>query len=647
MRREPSADKSKLSAYREFFEASPEPVWVVDAQTLRYVDVNAAAERKYGYSREEFLRLRMHDLHAEEESGRLQALTAVSRGEELHGIGAWRHKTKDGSLLDAEVVFHRVQGEGRTLLLAIIQDITAQRRIEESLRGVRHRLRSVVGNVPVVLFAVDQTGMFTLSEGRGLEGLGLKPGEVIGRSIFEFYADNDRVLRNIRRALNGETVTDIVREGGLYFETHYVPQSGPAGRADGVMGVAIDITRRRQVELEREELLRRERDARVDAESANRAKDEFLAILSHELRTPMTAMLGWTWLLRSKQMPPGEFSQVLDSIERNMKLQAQVIEDLLDVSRIVTGQLRLDVKSVEINAILAAAVDVARPAAAGRSIKLKLEMSDDPVWVAGDSARLQQVFWNLLSNAVKFTPEGGCVTARLGMTPRKAEVRITDTGMGIAPEFLPHVFERFLQGEHALTREHGGLGLGTAIVRHLVEMHGGTVQASSPGPGQGAEFTVFLPLTKPAEPAPTPQAYKPPEGRPAGPAFVPDLEGLSVLLVDDDPGTRDVLQAALEHCGARVRTAASAADAMEALQNEKPDLLLCDILMPQEDGISLIRRIRALRPEQGGDVPAAALTALSRPEDRTNIILAGFQMHLPKPIHLPELAAVVRALARR
>ena len=647
MRREPSAGKSMLTAYREFFEVSPDPVWLVDAGTLLYVDVNPAAERKYGYSREEFLRLHMHDLHAEAESGRLRALAAVSRGEELHGVGAWRHKAKGGSLLDVEVAFHQVRGEDRPLLLAIIQDVTAQRRIEESLRGVRNRLRSVVGSVPVVLFAVDQAGVFTLSEGRGLEGLGAKPGEAVGKSIFERYAHNARILSDIRRALKGEHVTSVVHESGRYFETHYVPQCGPAGRADGVMGVAIDITSRRQAELEREELLRRERDARVDAESANRAKDEFLAILSHELRTPMTAMIGWTWLLRSKQMPPKEFNQVLDSIERNMKLQAQVIEDLLDVSRIVTGQLRLDVKSVEVGAVLAAAVDVARPAAAGRAIELKLEAAGAPVWVAGDSARLQQVFWNLLSNAVKFTPEGGRVTVRLGTTGRKAEVRFQDTGIGIAPEFLPHVFERFLQGERALTREHGGLGLGTAIVRLLVEMHGGTVSASSPGPGKGSEFTVLLPLTEPAKPAPARQDYKPPEGRPAEPAFVPSLKGLSVLLVDDDSGTRDVLQAALEHCGARVRTAGSAAEAMEALKKEKPDLLLCDILMPQEDGISLISRIRALRPEQGGDVPAAALTALSRPEDRTNIILAGFQTHLPKPVHLPELAAVVRSLARR
>jgi signal transduction histidine kinase/ActR/RegA family two-component response regulator len=386
----------------------------------------------------------------------------------------------------------------------------------------------------------------------------------------------------------------------------------------------------------------------VEAQESNRLKDEFLATVSHELRTPLTAILGWAHLLRTGQTDDGHMAKALETIERNARAQAQLIDDLLDVSRIITGKLRIDVRPVDPNSFIEAAVEGVRPAAEAKGVRLQRIMDTGIVTVSGDPVRLQQVVWNLLSNAIKFTPKGGRVQVKLERVNSHIEIGVSDTGPGIEPEFLPYVFDRFRQADGRTTRQHGGLGLGLSIVRHLVELHGGTVRAESEGEGQGATFTVLLPVAAVYQTAGTVERVHP-AARDTLPLYdCPDrLEEVRVLAVDDEPDTRELLKAGLGQCGAVVRVVGSAAEALEAIAVETPDLLISDIGMPDEDGYELIRRVRQLPPEKGGKVPAIALTAYARVEDRMQALRAGYQMHVPKPVELAELVAVAASLVRR
>jgi len=403
---------------------------------------------------------------------------------------------------------------------------------------------------------------------------------------------------------------------------------------------ALQETRRRlETTVEERTALYRE------AEQANRIKDEFLATLSHELRTPMNAIVGWTSLLAGGSLDPPTAARAVASIDRNAKAQVRLIEDILDVSRIVSGKLRLKVLPVDLPAVVEAAVDALRHAADAKGVRLQVVADAEAGPIYGDADRLQQVMWNLVSNAIKFTPRDGRVFVQLSKPDSHVELLVRDTGAGIKPEFLPHVFERFRQADSSSTRAHGGLGLGLAIVRHLAELHGGTVQATSEGEGKGATFSVRLPLgpLRAAEEEPA----APVAAATATPRAVEDLTGVRVLVVEDDPESREVIESMLDRLGAEVETAASATEAMAALERRPPDVLLSDIEMPGENGYSLIRRIRALSSERGGRVPAAALTAYARSEDRIAALTAGFQLHLSKPVAGPELAAVVASLARR
>jgi signal transduction histidine kinase/CheY-like chemotaxis protein len=383
-----------------------------------------------------------------------------------------------------------------------------------------------------------------------------------------------------------------------------------------------------------------------EAQLANRLKDEFLATLSHELRTPLNAIVGWTTLLRSGQLDADAAARALETIDRNVRAQTRLIEDILDVSRIVTGKLKLHVQELALAPVVDAAIESIRPAAEAKGIRVQRVLDGTGV-VMGDPARLQQVVWNLLANSVKFTPRGGRVHVRVWNVRSQVEVVVEDTGVGIAPAFLPHVFERFRQGDSSSTRPHGGLGLGLAIVRHLVELHGGTVEASSEGEGRGARFTVRLPTVAVAarsEPASTPVARE--EGLSPLPSEL-RLDGLRVLVVDDESDTRELLATVLTQLGAVVVTASSGEEALALLARERPDVLLSDIEMPGSDGYTLIRRVRSLPAEQGGRVPAAALTAYARAEDRLSALLAGFQVHMAKPVQPAELAAVLVRLSGR
>ncbi|MBO0721679.1 MAG: response regulator [Blastocatellia bacterium] len=394
------------------------------------------------------------------------------------------------------------------------------------------------------------------------------------------------------------------------------------------------------------------RKARQEAETANRLKDEFLATVSHELRTPLNAIFGWSRLLRTGRLDKANASHAVEIIVRNAKAQEQIIEDILDVSRIITGKIRLHVSPIEIAPAIEAAIDSLRPTADARGVELLTMLDSGSNIVLGDPSRLQQVVWNLLSNAIKFSPEGGRVQVVLQrIDSNHLEIIVSDTGQGISNEFLPYVFERFRQADSSTTRKYGGLGLGLAIVRHLVELHGGSVSAESPGSGQGAAFTVKLPLAATREKESTldqPQksvfSEQPLGGMPA--EFAWELNGIHVLIVDDDADARELLTAILQQYGAEVRCVGSTPEGIEALKVWRPDVLVSDIGMPGRDGYELIREVRTLGTEHGGDIPAIALTGYARSEDRLKALNSGFQKHVTKPVEPEYLAATIAGLIR-
>jgi PAS domain S-box-containing protein len=396
----------------------------------------------------------------------------------------------------------------------------------------------------------------------------------------------------------------------------------------------------------RDELLEREHAARQEAETANRAKDEFLATVSHELRTPLNAILGWAHMLRANELDQTTQSRALETIERNAKSQAQLIEDILDVSRIVTGKLRLDVRPVELAPVVEAAIESVRPAADAREIRLEAILDPRAGPVSGDSNRLQQIVWNLVANAVKFTGKGGRVQVRIERVNSRVEIIVSDTGQGITAEFLPYVFDRFRQADATSTRRYGGLGLGLAIVRHLTEMHGGVVTVASPGEGGGATFTVKLPVIAAHAEDLTSDRVHPVSGGSASSLPPPNLAGVRVLIVDDEPDTREMLRVMVGQFGAEVRTCASSVEALNVLNNWEPNVIVSDIEMPDEDGYELIRKVRRAETSAGARmVPAVALTAYARVEDRLRALSAGYQMHIAKPCEPAELAMVIASLA--
>ncbi|NUQ76614.1 MAG: PAS domain S-box protein [Polyangiaceae bacterium] len=481
--------------------------------------------------------------------------------------------------------------------------------------------------------------------------------EVVGKHI-TILIPPDRIdeepaiiekLRRGQRIDHYETIR-MRKDGARIFVSLTVsPVKDSSGKIVGASKIARDITDRIQTAEERDHLLEAERAARAEAERVSLVKDEFLATLSHELRTPLNAILGWSQILRNRRRDDPELLEGLSVIERNARVQTQLIEDLLDMSRIISGKLRLDIQQVDVSDVLKTAVASVRHSAESKDIRLQSMVDTTAGLVRGDPNRLQQCFWNLLSNAIKFTPKGGWIKASLQRTGNQIEVSVTDSGQGIKPQFLPHVFERFRQADASTTRQHGGLGLGLSIVKHLVELHGGTVHADSAGEGQGATFVIELPVMVTAEP-PSPRE----DSRiihntnaPIQAADHPSLEGITVLAIDDEADARSLLQRVLEECGARVLIAASAAEGLDAVIRERPDMIVSDIGMPGEDGYEFIRKVRKLPPAEGGRTPAAALTAFARAEDRTRALRAGYQTHVAKPVEPTELTAVVASLATR
>jgi len=546
--------------------------------------------------------------------------------------------------------------EGRMVLTIVtLIDIAERKRAEEALRESEERFSKAFKASPDALVISRIADGVVLEVNDSFVSLsGYAREEIIGRSTLQLGLYADPSFRE--RALKILQEQSVVRD----FELTLTRKSGEmrwclfSAEAMDLRGehcwltIGRDITERKHAEEERERLLLKEKEAREEAEMASRMKDEFLATISHELRTPLTAILGWAHMLNRGCLSPSQMRHALEVIERSAKSQAGLVDDILDTARIIAGRLKLDAHPIQIAPVLQTAIDVIRPSAEAKRIALQVDIEDPYSIIFGDTNRVQQVMWNLLSNAVKFTREGGRVEARLIRAGGHVEITVTDTGVGVDSEFLPYVFDRFRQADSTSTRKYGGLGLGLAIVRHVVEMHGGTVAASSPGKGLGATFTVRFPIA-------SQDIVRQPEQRRSAPDMKPptqparmedgqDLGGVRVLVVDDDLDTLEMLKIILKNRGAEVVTAASARDALKVLEHSLPDVLISDLAMPEQDGYALLKHIRQRGPEQGGSLPAVALTAYARNEDRARALTAGFQKYLAKPVDPHELVSAVANL---
>ena len=535
-------------------------------------------------------------------------------------------------------------------LETVVDVLLRMRRTEAGLRQTEERWRRFVDS-NIIGVVVVEDGRIVEANDRFLQLVGydrddLSDGELDCRTITppEHREESERVLRTLMETGSvAPCQMEYLRKDGSRVSVAVGSTLLDRERRRW-MNFVLDMSEQKRIELEREHAFRREHAARMQAEEATRLKDEFLANLSHELRTPMNIIIGWANLLRTGALSPEQQRRAMDAIERAARSQAQLIEDLLDVSRIVTGKFRLSMQVVALGPAVEAAVESLRPTAQSRRIALHTQLEAADAEVVGDADRLQQVVWNLVSNAVKFTPEGGSVYVRLWRTDKSAIISVADTGIGISPEFLPYVFDRFRQADGTSTREHKGMGLGLSIVRHVVELHGGTVEAASPGRDQGATFTVTLPLAAPhdrhdkrdgtgSEPAGTHHTA------PAAPVTA------RVLLVEDDPAAREMTAAALEHAGFEVRTASAAREALDLLDVWMPDIVVSDISMPEMDGYEFIHHLRSRSPERGGRLPALALTAFARVEDAARALACGYQGHLAKPFGSQDLANAIAALA--
>jgi PAS domain S-box-containing protein len=658
VRQAQTALQDEENRFRRLIESNVVGVmsWAADGRIL---DANDAFLRMVSYTRADLQsgRLNWRNLTPPDQLERSDQSLTQMRQQGYADALEKEYIRQDGSrvpVLLGGVMLERNPDRGVSFVL----DLTVLKRTEAALYRSESRFQSLAQNIPGVIYQYRQyadasADRFTYISPGCYDLYGLEPQAVLQNASLMWEAVHPEDLPNLRRSFSIQAATGeqwrqewrVLMPFGQIKWAQGVAKAAP--QPDGSIlwdGVLLDITERKQAEIDRDQLLEREQEARQRAEAASRAKDEFLAIVSHELRSPLNAILGWSRLLRTRQLDAATAKRALEVIERNAQAQTQLIEDLLDISRIIRGNVRLFARPVKFATVIEAAVDTIRPAADAKAIQIQTQLGAVEGNVLGDPDRLQQIVWNLLSNAVKFTPEGGQVTVQLTETEAAAELMVRDTGKGIEAEFLPHVFERFRQAESSSTRSFGGLGLGLAIVRSLVELHGGTIAVESPGLEQGATFWVQIPLEREFNDISAPKSVNQTLfGQVTGRA----LAGIRILVVDDEPDTREFLKTALEVHGATVMLAESAAAAFECIVTSLPDLLVSDIGMPQEDGYSLIRRIRALADDRGGRVPAAAITAYAREEDRVQALEAGFQLHVPKPIDPMQLIAVVTQLVEQ
>lgn len=560
---------------------------------------------------------------------------------------------KDGRLVEVSITVSPIKDSSGRVIGAskIARDISGRRQAEI----VQARLAAIVESSDDAIVSKTLDGVITSWNSAAERMFGYTESEAVGQHITliipkERRREEDDVIARIRR---GERLSHFEtvrrRKDGQLVEVSLSvsPVRNAHGDVVGASKVARDISERRALEQRRLTLLEREQTARLEAEALNRSKDQFLATLSHELRTPLNSIYGWARMLEAGRLDPEAMARATQGILRGAKAQVQLIEDLFDVSRVITGKMHLAVRPLVASDVLEAALDTVRPAALAKGIRLDAILDPRVGPILGDPDRLQQIVWNLLSNAVKFTPQGGRVQLVLKDAGSQIEISVSDTGEGIAAEDVAHLFERFRQLDTGSTRRHAGLGIGLALVRHLVELHGGTVAATSPGVGQGSTFSVTLPTVLAHQPGPAPA------GHPAEPGPDPErlrpasLRDLRVLVVDDDLDGRELAALLLVNAGADVRTVGSAADAMTALEEWWPDVLITDLEMPEEDGFSLLKRARRLAMLHGRRLAALALTAYGRSEDRMRVLAGGFNLHLAKPADPAELVLAVASLAGR
>ncbi|HZI89522.1 MAG TPA: PAS domain S-box protein, partial [Candidatus Polarisedimenticolia bacterium] len=622
---------------------------------------NAAAERMFGYTSAEAVGQSITMLIPKERlAEEVEILSRLRRGERIEHFETVR-KTKDGRVLDISLTvspvrnaFGRVVGASK-----IARDITEMKRTAKALAMQQEWFRVTLNSIGDAVIATDESARVIFLNGTAERMTGWDSEEAVGKPLADvFHIQNEKT--GMRAANPAEQVLATHRVVGLENHTVLVGRDGTrrpiddsaapildsSGEVLGVVLVFRDVTERRRLESERqtavqerERLLESERAARADAERANRVKDDFLAMVSHELRTPLNAILGWTDLLRHSQPDEATLRHGLEVVARNTRIQSQLISDLLDISRIVTGKLRLEVQRVDPVGAVEASVESVLHAAEQKGVEIRTEIEPSVGAVMGDPARLQQIVWNLLTNAIKFTPQGGHVLVRLASVGSGVEITVRDTGMGIRRELFQDLFERF-RHTGATTRNYGGLGLGLSIVKHLVELHGGNVRASSPGEGQGATFTIELPLAgdgRSLRPLPTEKQ----DGEALSHRI--SLAGVAVLVVEDEADTRDLIRRVLESHEADVFLAATAAEAMEVLTAARPHILISDIGLPETDGYELMRRVRMSGTPQAS-LPAIALTAFARSEDRMRALRAGYQTHVAKPVEPAELVATVASL---
>ena len=636
-----TALKQSEAELTEFFENASEAIhWVGSDGTI--LRANKAELRMLGYAAEEYVGHNIFSFHVDKDHIR-DVLDRLHAGESLRAYRA-QLIAKDGSIRDV-IINSSVYFENGEFVhtRCFTRDVTDDMRTEKALR----HLAAIVETTDDAVISKDLNGIITSWNPAAERLYGYTAEEAVGKSVTimippERPDEEPAILARLRR---GERIdhyeTIRVAKDGRRLDVSLTvsPIQDATGKIIGASKIARDITQQKKAQNEIARLLGAERAARQEAEVASRTKDEFLATLSHELRTPLTAMLGWLTILRGHKLDEKTTEHAVETIERNAKAQAQLIEDLVDISRIVGGKLSLEVGPIELYPVIDAAIEVVKPAADAKQISIKLNYDATVGPVAGDTGRLQQIIWNLLSNAVKFTPRGGSVFVDYRRHGGFAEVTVRDTGIGISEDFLPHVFERFRQAESAATRSHRGMGLGLAIVRHLVELHGGTVSVNSPGQNQGSTFSVHLPLA--ALPKALPASTQAQE---SNGDFANALSGVRILLVEDEADARELIAILLQGSGATVEAVDTASSALQRLLIFIPDVLVSDIGLPRESGYDLIRQIRSLSSDVN-KIPAIALTAFATENDRKMSLSAGFQAHLAKPVEPSDLLQTIKTLA--
>jgi PAS domain S-box-containing protein len=629
---------------------------------------NKGAEKLFGYTAAEIAGLPINTvIPPDRQQEEVDILEKLGRGERIDHFETVRVK-KDGTPVHVSLTISPIKDSSGRIIGAskIARDISEQKRFEESLHESDAKYRDLLEKLPAAAYTCDTEGLITYFNQQAVRLWGRVPKlndpedrycgsfkifSIEGEPISLDQCWMALTLQD-EKGYNGQEVI-IERPDGsrIAVLAHVNPLYDESGKLVGAVNILIDINDRKRAEIEKEELLAKEKAARAEAQAASRAKDEFLSVVSYELRTPLNLILGYNRILRSNPDDVARIRQTCDIIERNARIQLRLVEDLLDTTRIVSGELRLDSRPTDIVPVLADALDVMRMEAKAKGIELLAYYSPKTEVIIGDAIRLQQVFWNLLSNAIKFTPKGGRVELWVDRTSKFVNIIIKDTGIGIKPESLPHIFNRFSTTDQPNLHGRGGLGVGLALVKRLVELHGGTIKATSGGLGRGSAFTVTLPLAEQVE------------------FFSPDLpairseeaihlhekamiEGAHVLIVDDQEEAREALANFLKRFGAIVTTASSGAEVLSILADppggKQPDVLICDIAMPEEDGYSVLNRVRQFEAKRGvmmyQEIPAIALTGMAQSKDRMRALTAGFRMHLAKPVEPAELIIVIASI---